>query len=140
MFLLSGWDRLEFVDNKWTSNLDGVHPFSVPIKTELKEVGQDEIWERVTVAFQLIRTFDVLELFLGEVLGLDVTDDVLFAVPDAEVGVSGFGFLRKGGDVDACLTLGLSKGLDELFQVGIEALFAGVTTFGGIKDLLKILS
>jgi hypothetical protein len=105
----------------------------ITVKTELKEVGQDEVGEGVSVALELVRGLDVLELFFGGVLRLDVADYVLFAVPDAEVRIPCLGFLGQGRDVDAPLSSGIGKGLDELFQVGVKALFAGVSALGRIK-------
>ncbi len=54
----------------------------------------------MAVTFELAGCLDPVEVFNVRLFGLDVAYDMLFAVPDLEVGVPRLGLLWKGSYVD----------------------------------------
>lgn len=91
--VFSGRDGLDFVQPERTADRDLVDQGIVAIETEFEEVGQDEVWKGVAVAFELTGCFDLVEVFDVRFLGFNVADDMLFAVPDPKIGISRLGLL-----------------------------------------------
>jgi hypothetical protein len=69
------------------------------------------------VGFDLL----VVQVFLRPLLGLDVADDSVLAVPHPKIRVAGLGLLGEGGDVKLASAGGCSELLQERFQTGVEA-------------------
>jgi len=79
-----------------------------------------------------------LQILLAGTLGFYVPDDMLAAIPNAEVWISCFGFLRLGGDTDIRAVALLRVIGEELGERWIEALFTGIALLKDRHERAKI--
>ena len=69
----------------------------------------------------------------------DVADDSVLTVPHPKIRVAGLDLLGEGGNVNPASVGACGKPLQERFQAGIEALFAGVSLAGDVGDGFEVV-
>ncbi len=136
--LLHGRDSAQLED-AWPGCQDAIHQLPVPVEAELEEIGEDQVGERTAVALELLGRFNVVQVFLGRLLGLNVADDAVLAVPHPKIWVAGLGLLGEGGDVNLASVGGGSKPLQERFQAGVETLLPRVPLAGDVGDGFEVV-
>jgi hypothetical protein len=80
-----------------------------------------------------------VKVFDGRRLGLNISYDMLFPVPQAEIRVSRVGLFRDSSDLYIFSINGFCIGVEKGLKSGIIAfLFPGVPAFGNLMDLFEI--
>ena len=80
------------MDNIRATDKDLVYQYSVPVEPELKKVREDKVRECAPIAFQLVGNLYPVKVFNCRRLGLYISYDMLFPIPQAEIRVSRVGF------------------------------------------------
>ena len=122
----------ELVEDKRPPDRNAIDQFPFPVEPKLEEVGEEQIGEGATIPLQLLRCLDGFQVFHGGGFSLDVADDAVLAVPDAEVGVARFRLLRQGRDRDLAPPYGLGTFKEKRFETGVEALLPGISPTGNL--------
>ena len=101
-------------------------PHPVAVQAKFQKVGEQQIREGRSVAFQLLGILDVVQPLFGRPLGLDVADDTVRAVPQPEIRIAALGRLGQGGDVHVLPTAVVSDSFEHRRQGRVEALLTRV--------------
>lgn len=110
----------------------------IAVEEELEEVGEDQIGEGLAIALELVGRLNVIEIFLGRVLGLDVTDDPVLTIPHAKIRVAGFGLFGEGSYVNFASAGRCGNPLKESLQARVETLLPGVPLASHVGDTFEI--
>jgi hypothetical protein len=124
--------------NIWPTDNHLFCQVAVPVEPELKKVREYKVGECASVSLQLIRILYPVKVFDSRRLCLNISYDMLFPVPQAEIRVSRVGLFRDSGDLDIFFINGFCIFVKEGFKGGIKAFFPGVSTLGDLMDLFKI--
>ena len=137
-FAMQTWDA-SAGEVRSEADADRPDTLAVPVQAELEEVGEDEIRERGAVALQLFGIFDNVQPLFSRFLGLNVADDAIRTVPEAEIRVPALGGLGKRGDVYVRSPGGDGHFLQHIRQRWVETLLPGVALPGHVGEILQIL-
>lgn len=88
------------MEDEWSSCQNAIHQEAISVEAKLKEVRQDEIGERMPIAFELPTILDGIEIFFRGLLSFNLADDLIMAVPDAKIWISGLGRFWESRHVD----------------------------------------
>ena len=134
--LLSRRADLQPFGDERTGQQSAFDGLAVAVEAELVEIGQDDIGEGVYITLQLLGGLNDVQ-FGSRRFSLNVADDVVGTIPDAEIRVAGFGRLGQHGDLGGA-PLSLSEGFEQVLQEGIVGLLAGVAALGEVRDRVEI--
>ena len=127
------------MEDAWPGCQNAIHQLPVPVEAELEQVSEDQVGERLAIALELVGRLNVVQVFLTWLLGLDVADDPVLAVPHPKIRVAGLGLLGEGGDVNLAPVGGRGKLLQERFQTRVEALLPRVPLAGDVGDGFEVV-
>jgi len=131
---------VQAVEHHGAAHKQRVHPRAVAVEAEFQQVGQNQVGEGGSITTQLLGLFGLIEVLFAGTLGLDVADDAVGAIPDAKVGVAGFGGLGEGGDVNVASSGGLGHLLQQMLQGSVVTLLAGIACEGHVCQVLQVLA
>lgn len=117
---------------------NGLYSFSVAVQSKLEEIGEDQVGEGRAIANELPRILDGIQSLLRGVLGLDVADDAILAVPEAKIGVAGIRGLRKRGQANVRSPCRIGYCLQHFCECGIETFLARIPLLGLGMQFLKV--
>jgi len=107
-------------------------------KTKLGEVGQDQVRKRAAITLELLALRDDLQVLFSRTLGFNVADYMLLAIPNAEIGITSFCFLRLRRYTNVGAPIVLCAVSEELSERRIEAFLASIALAKDGKQRLQI--
>src|SRR4030042_6712682 len=107
------------MDNIRATDKDLVCQDTVPVEPEFEKVGQDQVRECAPVALQLFRIFYPVKVFDRRRLGLYISYDMLFSIPQAEIGISRVGLFRDSSNLDIFFINGFCIAVKKGLKSGI---------------------
>ena len=112
--------------------------FAVPVQPELEKVGENQIRKGGAVALELLGMLDPVQPLFRRFLGLNVADDAVLAVPEAEIRVSSLGGLGKRGDVYVRPAGCFGDPVQHFRKCRIETLLPGVASMGHGGQIFEV--
>jgi len=126
-------------EHEGTGRKNRLYPLSIAVKAKLEEVRQDEIGEGTAIAFELFRLLYEVKALLRGLLGLDIADDPVCAVPEAEIRVACIGWFRERCDANMFPSRRVGCSLQHVGECGVEAFFPRVALPGHRVQLLEVV-
>ncbi|GIV88527.1 MAG: hypothetical protein KatS3mg055_1045 [Chloroflexus sp.] len=108
----------------------------MPIQAKLVEIGQNQVGEGIQIALELFRSLNLIE-FCPRRFGFDIADNLIRAIPDAEIGIAGFSPLGEDGNLDGT-PLSRANRFEQRLERGVITLLANIAALRQGGNLLKI--